>query len=82
MARAINSLPTPDSPSISTGIVEAAAFCAVRSTAVHAGVAGDDVGESEPAFAAVPDALQFALQRAGIERVAQRSPAAVRRRQV
>ncbi len=32
MARANNSLPTPDSPSISTGMVEAAAFCAVRST--------------------------------------------------
>ena len=33
MARAISSLPTPDSPSISTGIAEAAAFSAVRSTA-------------------------------------------------
>ena len=33
MARANNSLPTPDSPSISTGMLEAAAFCAVRSTA-------------------------------------------------
>ena len=32
MARAISSLPTPDSPSISTGMVEAAAFSAVRST--------------------------------------------------
>jgi hypothetical protein len=32
MARANSSLPTPDSPSISTGIVELAAFCAVRST--------------------------------------------------
>ena len=30
MARAINSLPTPDSPSISTGMVEAAAFSAMR----------------------------------------------------
>ena len=33
MARAISSLPTPDSPSISTGMSEAAAFSAVRSTA-------------------------------------------------
>ena len=33
MARANNSLPTPDSPSTSTGMLEAAAFCAVRSTA-------------------------------------------------
>ena len=33
MARATNSLPTPDSPSTSTGMLEAAAFCAVRSTA-------------------------------------------------
>ena len=36
MARANNSLPTPDSPSISTGMLEAAAFCAVRSTAAMA----------------------------------------------
>ncbi len=33
MARAINSLPTPDSPSTSTGMLEAAAFSAPRSTA-------------------------------------------------
>ena len=33
MARAISSLPTPDSPSISTGMCEAAAFSALRSTA-------------------------------------------------
>ena len=33
MARAISSLPTPDWPSISTGIAEVAAFSAVRSTA-------------------------------------------------
>ncbi len=32
MARAISSLPTPDSPSISTGMSEAVAFSAVRST--------------------------------------------------
>ena len=32
MARAISSLPTPDSPSISTGMSEAAAFSATRST--------------------------------------------------
>ena len=32
MARANSSLPTPDSPSTSTGMVEAAAFCAVCST--------------------------------------------------
>ncbi len=35
MARAISSLPTPDSPSISTGMVEAAAFSAARSTGPH-----------------------------------------------
>ena len=43
--------------------------------AQHAGhglAAGDDVGEGQAAFAAVPDALQFALQRAGVERIAQR----------
>ena len=33
MARAINSLPTPDSPSTSTAMLEAAAFSAPRSTA-------------------------------------------------
>ncbi len=33
MARAINSLPTPDSPEISTGMLEAAAFSAMRMTA-------------------------------------------------
>ena len=38
MARAISSLPTPDSPSISTGMVEAAAFSAVRSTACMRGL--------------------------------------------
>ncbi len=32
MARAISSLPTPDWPSISTGMLDAAAFSAVRST--------------------------------------------------
>jgi len=32
MARATNSLPTPDSPPISTGMFEAAAFSAKRST--------------------------------------------------
>ena len=37
MARAINSLPTPDSPETSTGIVDAAAFSAMRSTAAMAG---------------------------------------------
>ncbi len=37
----------------------------------HRIAAGNDVGEGQPAFAAVADTLQFALQRAGIERVAQ-----------
>ena len=62
MARANNSLPTPDSPSISTGIVEFAAFCAVRITPRHRLAAGDDVGKRQPAFAAVADALQLTLQ--------------------
>ena len=38
----------------------------------HGLAAGDDVGEGQPALAAVADALQLALQRAGVERVAQR----------
>ncbi len=37
MARAINSLPTPDSPETSTGMVDVAAFSAMRSTAAMAG---------------------------------------------
>src|SRR5215467_14282373 len=48
MARANNSLPTPDSPSISTGMID------------------------DASFAAVPDALQLAVQRRRVERVAQR----------
>ena len=38
MARAINSLPTPDSPAIRTGMVEAAAFSAMRRAASMAGL--------------------------------------------
>ena len=71
MARAINSLPTPDLPAISTGMVEAAAFSAMRSTAVHARALGDDVGKAERAGAAVLDARELAFERAGVERVAQ-----------
>ena len=56
MARAINSLPTPDSPETSTGIVDAAAFSAMRSTAAMAGDLGDDVVEAKRAGAAVFDA--------------------------
>ena len=37
----------------------------------HRFAARDDIGESQAAFAAVPDALQFALECAGVERVAQ-----------
>ena len=36
MARAISSLPTPDSPSINTGMVEAAAFSAAAQHLAHA----------------------------------------------
>src|SRR6266853_458256 len=49
MARANNSLPTPDSPSTSTGIVELAAFCAVRSTPAMGGLHDD--GNVEAGFA-------------------------------
>ena len=71
MARAINSLPTPDSPETSTGMVDAAAFSAMRSTAA---MTGDLVMMSlKPS---VPerlcfDARELAFERAGIERVAQ-----------
>ena len=72
MARAINSLPTPDSPSISTGMLRGGGLLGGAQRGAHRRAAGDDVGEGERAVAAVPDALQFALQRAGVERVAQR----------
>ena len=72
MARANNSLPTPDSPSTSTGMLEAAAFCAVRSTAAMVSLRVMMSANVETAFAAVADALQFALERAGVERIAQR----------
>jgi len=39
---------------------------------VHRLGTGDDVGESQLTFAAMADALQLALQRAGVERVTQR----------
>ena len=42
-----------------------------RDDVIHRLGTGDDVGESELAFAAMPDALKFAFQRAGIERIAQ-----------
>ena len=63
MARANNSLPTPDLPSTSTGMLEAAAFCAVRSTAAMASLRVMMSAKRQPAFAAVTDALQFALER-------------------
>ena len=71
MARANNSLPTPDSPSISTGMVEAAAFCAVRSTPAMVSLRVTTSANVRRPSLAVADALQFALQRAGVERIAQ-----------
>ena len=71
MARATNSLPTPDSPAINTGMVEAAAFSAMRRTAEHGRAFGDDVFEAKRAGAAVLDTAEFVFKRAGIERVAQ-----------
>ena len=62
MARATNSLPTPDSPAISTGMVDAAAFSAMRSTPCMRRAFGDDVGEAERAGAALPDAVELALE--------------------
>ena len=70
MARAINSLPTPDSPEISTGMADAAAFSAMRMHGMHRRALGDDVGKAERAGAALLDPRQFAFERAGIERVA------------
>ncbi len=43
MARAISSLPTPDSPSISTGMLDFAARSARRITRVHVRACGDEV---------------------------------------
>ncbi|GAC1495286.1 MAG: hypothetical protein NVS2B1_02650 [Bradyrhizobium sp.] len=38
----------------------------------HGLAAGDDIGKGQAAFAAVSDALQFAFQRAGVQRIAKR----------
>ena len=38
----------------------------------HGFAAGDDIGKGQPAFAAMADALQFALERRSVERIAQR----------
>ena len=72
IARAISSLPTPDWPSISTGMVEAAAFSAVRSTACMRGLRVMMSLKRERAGAAALDARELALERARGERVAQR----------
>ncbi len=72
MARAISSLPTPDWPSISTGIAEAAAFSAVRSTACMRGLRVTMSLKVERAGAAALDAGELAFERAGGERIAQR----------
>ena len=71
MARAISSLPTPDWPSISTGMAEPAAFSAVRSTACMRGLrVMMSLKVSVPGAAAL-DAEQLAFERARRERVAQ-----------
>ena len=80
MARAISSLPTPDWPSISTGMAEPAAFSRGAQHCLHARAARDDVAERERAGAAALDAGELAFERARGERIAQRSPAAARRR--
>ena len=53
-------------------MLDAAAFSAVRNTDAIAALRVNDVGKGQPAFAAVADALQFALERRSVERVAQR----------
>ena len=65
MARAINSLPTPLSPSISTGMAEAAAFSAARSTGCMAGErVMTSAKRSVPSLACVLMRCNFAGQRA------------------
>ena len=72
MARAISSLPTPDWPSISTGIAERGGLLGGAQHGLHARAAGDDVLEGERAGAAALDAVELAFERARRERVAQR----------
>ena len=72
MARAISSLPTPERPSISTGMAERCRLFGLADHRLHAGATGDDVLERERAGMAALDALNFALERLGGERVAQR----------
>ncbi len=69
MARAISSLPTPDSPSISTGMVELAARWPSSSTRCHGLAAGDQVGEAELAAGGGLHADQLVGQRLDLERI-------------
>ncbi|MGY4425287.1 hypothetical protein ACVWY2_007736 [Bradyrhizobium sp. JR6.1] len=72
MARANSSLPTDAGLALDQH--RDGRGCRFLRRAQHAGhrlAAGDDVGEGQPALAAVADALQFALERRCVERVAQ-----------
>ncbi len=79
IARAISSLPTPDSPSISTGMSEAAAFSAAREHLAHAlAERVTTSADGQRAVAAALERAEFAGQRLAGERVAQARPAAAR----
>ena len=72
IARAISSLPTPDWPSISTGIAEVAAFSAVRSTTCMRGLLVMMSLKPSVPDAAALDAGKLAFEHAGGQRIAQR----------
>ena len=72
MARAISSLPTPDCAFDQHRDRGAGGLLGDAQHRLHARAAGDDVPEGQRAGAAALDAREFALQRARVERVAQR----------
>ena len=69
MARAISSLPTPDSPSIEDRDLRGGGALAEADDALHRRAAGDDVAEGEGAGGAALHARDLAFQRAELERV-------------
>ena len=72
MARAISSLPTPLSPSISTGMLEAAARRPSAMTRCMASAAQHEVGKGQRALGLLLEARDLALQRLDLERAPDR----------
>ena len=82
MARAISSLPTPLSPSIRTGMLEAAARRPSAIDPLHGLAAQHQIGEVERAFGLLLDARDLALQRFDLEGALDRDLQALGRRRL